>query len=121
MVSNRHRKRRSKSRGKKWVPPARPPTPPEAALLNLLRKLLGDDEQILLHHRPKWLVNPATHHRLELDFFLPRLRLGIEFNGDSHFKVCARKNIRLLVLTHVPELPVLKVWVNYGTTLKGTA
>ncbi len=31
------------------------------------------------NYRPDWL------HGLELDFFFPKLRLGVEFQGDQHF------------------------------------
>lgn len=37
-------------------------------------------EEIIRHHRPEWLEN------LELDIYIPNLQLGIEYQGQQHFK-----------------------------------
>lgn len=41
---------------------------------------LFPNEEILRHHRPEWLCG------LELDIFLPKLRLGVEYQGQQHFQ-----------------------------------
>lgn len=35
--------------------------------------------------RPKWLVNPQTGHRLELDCYNKTLKLAVEYNGEQHY------------------------------------
>lgn len=35
--------------------------------------------------RPSWLKNPETKRNLELDFFCPELKLGIEIQGEQHY------------------------------------
>lgn len=37
--------------------------------------------------RPKWLINPETKKRLELDMYNNKLKLAIEFNGKQHYNV----------------------------------
>jgi hypothetical protein len=50
----------------------------ETLLYQLFRNLLPGEE-ILRHHRPDWL------NGLELDLYIPRLRLGVEYQGQQHF------------------------------------
>lgn len=50
----------------------------ETLLLQIVRRILPDLE-ITHHHRPGWLEG------LELDIYLPALRLGIEYQGLQHF------------------------------------
>lgn len=42
--------------------------------------LIFPNEKIVRHHRPDWLDN------LELDIYIPNLCLGIEYQGQQHFK-----------------------------------
>ncbi len=57
----------------------------------LLRKIL---EEIFSKHgnfkfpnvRPKWLVNPNTNHRLELDCYNDKLQLAFEYQGWLHYQ-----------------------------------
>lgn len=35
--------------------------------------------------KPKWLHDPRTNGRLELDMFCPELRLAIKYHGEQHF------------------------------------
>lgn len=49
---------------------------------SLLREyiaLLFPDEDVVYNYRPHWLLG------LELDIFLPRIDLALEFNGDQHY------------------------------------
>jgi hypothetical protein len=41
--------------------------------------------------RPKWLINPATGYRLELDCYNEEFKLAFEYDGQFHFEV--RKGI----------------------------
>lgn len=36
--------------------------------------------------RPDWLKNPKTKRNLELDLYNEKLKLGIEFQGQQHYK-----------------------------------
>ena len=56
--------------GSRWVS--------ETLLYNIILKLYPDQE-VQRHHRPDWLEG------LELDIFLPKLRLGLEYQGQQHF------------------------------------
>jgi len=50
----------------------------EALLSKLISRLLPEHE-VIRHHRPQWLEG------LELDIYVPNLRLGIEYQGQQHF------------------------------------
>lgn len=50
----------------------------EAILTNIIRNIFPNEE-ILTHHRPKWLAG------LELDIFLPGINIGVEYQGQQHF------------------------------------
>lgn len=51
----------------------------ESILYNIIKRLFKNYE-IIRHYRPDWL------HRLELDIFIPDLSLGIEYQGQQHYK-----------------------------------
>jgi len=55
----------------------------EQKLYNILKELFPDNYYIRRHDR-------RTLNGLELDFNLPELRLGIEYDGEQHFdrKLC---------------------------------
>jgi hypothetical protein len=36
--------------------------------------------------RPKWLVNPKTGRKLEIDCYCEPLRLGVEIQGEQHYR-----------------------------------
>jgi len=59
-----------KKAGEGWVS--------ETLLYNIVTNLFPD-EDIIRHQRPEWL------QRLELDIYLPNLKLGIEYQGQQHF------------------------------------
>lgn len=40
--------------------------------------------------RPNWLKNPYTKRNLELDFFNEDLKLGVEYNGQQHYKISSK-------------------------------
>jgi hypothetical protein len=51
----------------------------ETMVYKLIHELLPNCE-ILRHHRPDWLEG------LELDIYIPSIKLGIEYQGQQHFK-----------------------------------
>lgn len=48
-------------------------------LMSKLIQQIYPDEELLMHHRPKWLLG------LELDVFLPNINIGFEYQGQQHF------------------------------------
>jgi len=50
----------------------------ETLLAQIVSHLMPHEE-MLRHHKPDWLEG------LELDLYIPRLRLGIEYQGQQHF------------------------------------
>jgi len=51
----------------------------ETILVTIIARLFPDHE-IARHHRPKWLEG------LELDIFIPEMKLGFEYQGQQHYK-----------------------------------
>ncbi|AWW28433.1 hypothetical protein DOZ58_18310 [Acetobacterium sp. KB-1] len=49
-------------------------------MLYQIVKSLFPHEKVIRHHRPDWLEG------LELDIFLPDIKLGLEYQGIQHFK-----------------------------------
>jgi hypothetical protein len=50
-----------------------------------LKLIFEDDVVILRNYRPDWLKNPTTNKNLELDFYLPHIKVGIEIQGQHHY------------------------------------
>jgi len=48
-------------------------------ILSKIVQRIYPDHKILRHHRPEWLGG------LELDIYIPELKLGIEYQGQQHF------------------------------------
>lgn len=42
---------------------------------------------VVIHrnYRPDWLKNPTTRKNLELDFYIPHIKVGIEIQGQHHY------------------------------------
>lgn len=50
----------------------------ETILLNIVKRVLPEEE-IIFHHRPAWLEG------LEVDIFIPRYNLALEYQGQQHY------------------------------------
>lgn len=79
--------------------------------------------------KPKWLVNPKTNSRMELDGFNKKLRIAFEVNGVHHFQkkftqhsdvkfkdnlkktICKQRGIHLLTIKFI-SLPQLITLLN---------
>lgn len=83
----------------------------EKLLRNILESLLPEEE-IWYNFRPNWLCNPRTGKNLELDVFIPRLKLAFEFHGEQHLsdlgqaqrdntkrRLCKEQHIKLREIT----------------------
>jgi len=57
----------------------------EQLLFQILNELFPDQE-IISGIRPKFLTNPETNSRLELDCYLPNIGLAFEYNGKQHYE-----------------------------------
>jgi hypothetical protein len=57
----------------------------EQLVLQALQELFPS-QRIQSGIRPHFLVNPESGRRLELDCYLPNLRLAVEYNGKQHYE-----------------------------------
>lgn len=67
--------------------------------------------KILYNHRPESLRNPKTNRKLELDIYLPRLRLAFEFQGTQHawFYQSFKDEVKV-VWAEKHGVKLIKVW-----------
>ena len=63
----------------------------ENLCLKSLRVILKPGTEILPTRRPDWLRNPSTGRNLELDFYMPTMKLGIEIQGPTHYEDLAQQ------------------------------
>jgi len=57
----------------------------ERMFRKFLQSVFGCD---FLSQRPRWLINPKTQRRLELDGYDEGLRLAFEYQGIHHYELC---------------------------------
>lgn len=92
----------------------------ETIVFKIIKEILPETE-IIRNHRPDWLEG------LEIDIYLPKLRLGVEYQGQQHFKpikawggkkalkgvqerdrkkvkICSKKGIMLLHINYTDPL-----------------
>jgi len=73
---------------------------------------LFPNEQIIRHHRPGWLGG------LELDIYVPRLNLGLEYQGQQHYKpVSAWGGEKALLAVQERDERKRKICKSAGTVL----
>lgn len=63
------------------------PTYPE----KLVQRFLDERNIKYVLHDRSLLINPTTKRKLELDFYLPELKMGIEVQSKYHFYAAQRK------------------------------
>jgi len=57
----------------------------QSKLKNIIRNIVGKVEIKENFKGFDWLVNPATKRRLEIDIWVPDLKLAVEYDGEQHF------------------------------------
>jgi hypothetical protein len=65
-----------------------------------LTSVVSKKAYIAINNKPKFLINPETNKRLELDFWLPEYKVAFEIQGPSHFEnesQIKRDNIKLIL------------------------
>lgn len=58
-------------KGEKWIS--------ETKMYHLIKEIFPEEE-VIFHYRGEWL------NRLEIDVYLPKLKLGFEYQGKQHFE-----------------------------------
>ena len=55
---------------------------------NMIRNIVENTFQSssISNYRPNWMKNPNTSRNLEIDIWLPELKLAIEYNGQQHYE-----------------------------------
>jgi len=54
-------------------------------LTNIIKEVFPNNIIEVNYKGFSWLMNPKTRKRLELDIFLPEIKLAIEYDGEYHF------------------------------------
>ena len=68
-------------RNGRWCPKCKAKS--QMKLADILKKILGHD--FIFNYRPDWLKRESGYN-LEIDIFFPELKLGVEYNGEQHYR-----------------------------------
>jgi hypothetical protein len=60
----------------------------QQSLSHLLFTKFAQVTELYENARPEWLTDPLSGNRLELDFYLPSIKLGVEVQGIQHYEFC---------------------------------
>ena len=57
----------------------------QSLVLSIVKELLSSTScEIITDLRPSWLKNPYSKQNMEIDIYLPDLKIGIEIDGKQH-------------------------------------
>lgn len=91
-ITVRHKRREAFLRGNIKNPSRRSGSFPELLVYESLKKYFKDIKRC---YRPKWLINPETGKRMEIDIWIPSVKIGIEYDGVAwHKKENARSKTK---------------------------
>lgn len=56
------------------------------SLCSIVKKILQEPSIERNYKQFNWLCNPKTKYNLEIDIYLPELKVAIEYDGEQHFR-----------------------------------
>lgn len=74
-----------------WCPHC--PNKTQASLTKIIKKIFNNCRIYSNYRELDWLINPSTGRKLEIDIYIPKLKLAIEYDGEHHFMPVGFGNI----------------------------
>ena len=86
---------------------------PELLVYESIKKYFKDVKR---SYRPKWLINPETGKRLEIDIWIPSKKVGIEYDGSKwHEKESVRSESKARIIADKNEIDKLITILEKGS------
>jgi len=78
---------------------------PQAVVFYFIKKYFSDTQ---INYRPDWLKNPKTGRNLEIDIWIPSLKVGIEYDGVwRHSKETKLSKLKATLICQSDEIKFL--------------